>query len=174
MTDTQVQNLSPDEQKKLDSRLIWAAYDGHAQIAHMLLAAGANVHAGSDEALRWAAANGRAETAKVLLANGADVHAINDLALRLASREGHMDTVKVLARHIFAPGSWRGKSRAEIEAQARVLFDKIEAWGTFTSEHLHKAAMILADCAIDCWHEIRPGPPPDFKISPLPAQPKLV
>ena len=36
------------------------------------------------------------------------------------------------------------------------------------SERLHTAASILADCAIGCWHRVRPIP--QLKISPLPAQ----
>jgi ankyrin repeat protein len=128
------------------------------------------VHAWKDEALRWAAWEGHTGTVKVLLAHGANVHAKDDLALRLASREGHMDTVKVLARHIFAPGSWRGKSRAEIEAQANALFDKITADNP-QPDRLRTAGSILLDCALTCWEQICP-PPPKIRISPLPAIPR--
>jgi hypothetical protein len=80
----------------------------------------------------------------------------------------------VLARHIFAPDSWREKSRAEIEAHASALYDKIKASSTIKPERLRTAGTIFADCAIDCWHQVRPPPPPEFKISPLPAQPRPV
>ena len=40
-------------------------------------------------------------------------------------------------------------------------------------EHLRKAASILAGCAIDCWHQVRPAPP-KIQISPLPAQPRAL
>jgi hypothetical protein len=111
------------------------------------------------------------DTVKALLAAGADVHADNDWALREAAYYGYTETVRVLVQHIFAPDSWREKSRAEIEAHASALYDKLKA-GNPPPEHLHQAATILADCAIDCWHQVRPPPPPGFKISPLPAQPR--
>ena len=71
----------------------------------------------------------------------------------------------------FAPESWRGKSRTEIEAQANTLYDKIKAENP-QPDRLRIARTILLDCAIRCWHQIRPPPPPGFKISPLPAQPR--
>ena len=66
----------------------------------MLLKAGADVHAGDDEALRWASRNGHVEMVKVLLKAGADVHAGDDYALCWASRNGHVEVVKVLEEHI--------------------------------------------------------------------------
>src|ERR1022692_502449 len=135
--------MTPDAQKNLDDRLLVAGFTGDTRTVRLPLAARADVHTGNDYALRWAALN------------------------------GHTETVQVLARHIFAPDSWRGKSRAEIEAQATALYDKIKASGA-TPECLLKAAKILADCAIDCWHQVRPAPPSGFKISPIPAQPRPV
>src|ERR1039458_8352634 len=90
-------HLSPEKQKKLDTRLFDAAYFGHTEVVKLLLASGADVHAEYDAALRWAADH------------------------------GHTETVRVLAKHIFAPDSWRGKTREEIEAQAAALYNKIEA-----------------------------------------------
>jgi ankyrin repeat protein len=195
--------MTPDAQKNLDDRLLVAGFtgdtrtvrlllaagarvradsdyalraaasNGHTETVQVLLASGANVHANDEHALFLAADTGHAKTVKVLLAAGADVHTGNDYALRWAALNGHTETVQVLARHIFAPDSWRGKSRAEIEAQATALYDKIKASGA-TPECLLKAAKILADCAIDCWHQVRPAPPSGFKISPIPAQPRPV
>jgi ankyrin repeat protein len=200
MTDTKPKKLSPDDQSNLYDRLIDAAKDGntetvkmllasganvrawddyalsraarngHTETVKTLLAAGANVHANDDVALCWAALNGHAETVQSLLGAGADVHAQDDWALCLAASFGHTETVRILARHIFAPDSWCGKNRAEIEAVARALYNKIEADGPNTPEHLHQAATILADAAIDYWHQVRPAPP-KLQISPLPAQP---
>src|ERR1039457_294308 len=116
-----------DVRRRNDLALRWAASNGHTETLQILLAAGANVHAEDDWALRRAADNGHTETAQALLASGADVHARDDRALRLAAFNSHMETVQALARHIFAADSWRGKSRAEIEAYATALYDKIEA-----------------------------------------------
>jgi hypothetical protein len=165
------ETLSEDEQRDLDDRLIDSAKYGTTEMVQTLLTAGADVHAGDDWALRLAASNGHTETVQVLLAADADVHAHGDEALRWAARNGRTGTLRVLTRHIFAADSWRGKNRTEIEAYATALYDKVEATG-LQPERLHQAATILADCAIDCWHHVRPPPPPGFKISPLPAQPR--
>jgi ankyrin repeat protein len=162
--------MTPDEQEKLDSLLIDAAWDGHTETVRMLLAAGADMHAWNDFALRFAAHNGHTETVKALLAAGANVHAMDDYALCHAAMMGHTETARVLAKHIFAPDSWRGKSRAEIEAGATALYDKIKDDNP-SPESLREAATILADCAIDCWHQVRPAPP-KLQVSPLPAQPR--
>ena len=155
-----------------DVALCFACEHGHTETVTMLLAAGADIHAREDDALRWAACCGHTETVKALLANGADVHADHDYALRRAVFYGHTETVQVLAAHIFAPDSWRVKSRVEIEDQAKALYSKIEADNP-RPERLRKAATIFANSAIDCWHQVRPAPP-KLKISPLPARPRPV
>lgn len=191
-------NLSPDEQWNLDKRMIeasrqgdretvqtllasganvherndialwWTAHNGHAATAQALLTAGADVHAEGGRALCAAADNGHTEMVKALLAAGADVHVHDDWALRWAAYHSHTETVRVLAKHIFAPDSWRGKSRAEIEAQANAFYDRIKFLNTHP-EDLRKTGAILADCALDCWFQVRPSPP-NLTISPLPAQ----
>jgi ankyrin repeat protein len=162
--------MTPDEQSKLNNRLTNAATNGDTATVQTLLAAGADVHAENDWALCYTSANGHTETVKTLLANGANVHSGDDWALRVVARYGHTEMVLVLAKHIFAPDSWRGKSRAEIEAGATALYDKIKDDNP-SPESLREAATILADCAIDCWHQVRPAPP-KLQVSPLPAQPR--
>ena len=162
-----------DVPAKNEGALCWAAENGHAKTVKILLAAGADVHAQNDWALRSAACWGRTETVKVLLAAGANVHGKDDCALRRAAYFGHTETLRVLARHIFAADSWRGKSRAEIEAGASGLYDKIKAnipSNPIKPERLRETGHILIDAAIDCWHQVRP--PPKLTISPLPAQPR--
>jgi hypothetical protein len=157
-----------------DRALRWAAYHGCTETVQALLAAGANVHANDDAALYEAVKHDHAETVKALLAVGANVHADNDLALCAAANLGHTKTVRVMANHIFAPEYWHGKTRAEVEAEARALYGKIEGENVLNPinpERLCKAASILADCAITCWQQVRP-PPPKLTISPLPAQPR--
>jgi hypothetical protein len=165
-------HLSPDAQNKLDGRLIEAAMRGETLAVQTLLAAGANVHAWDDGALCGAAENGHTETVKVLLVAGADVNAGYDYALCWSAECGHMETLKVLAQHMFAPESWRGKSRTEIEARANSLYGKIKACNS-QRERLREAGTILLDCALCCWEQVRP-PPPKLQISPLPAQPRPV
>jgi hypothetical protein len=97
------------------------------------------------------------------------------LALRWAAYYGRIKTVEVLAKHLFAPESWRGKSRAEIEAGATALYDKIKKAyspsNPITTDRLRTAGTILADSALTCWEQVRP-PPPKLTLSPLPAQPR--
>jgi hypothetical protein len=114
---------------------------------------------------------------QTLLVAGADVRAEEDDALWWAVENGHMGTVRVLAKYIFAPDSWRGKSQTEIKAGAAALYDKVKNNGPrgfpTDPEHLRKTASILADCALTCWERVRPAPP-KLNISALPAQPRPV
>ena len=202
--DTKPQKRSPKEQEDLDTRLIdaadhgdtkavqtllaaganvhenddcalrLAADAGHTETVRVLLAAGADAHAEDDGALRWAADNGHTETVNVLFEAGSDVHAWDAYSLGMAAQNGHAETVQTLAKHIFAPESWRGKSRAEIEAHAEVLYNKIahHRWNPIRPERLRQAGIILLDCALCCWEQVRPPPPLGFKISTIPAQPR--
>jgi ankyrin repeat protein len=164
-----------------DMALRWAASGGHTETVKILLAAGTDVHAQDDDvhaqddhALRLAGWHGHTETVKALLASGANVHAGNDAALRGAAHNGHTETVRALARHIFAPDFWCGKSRAEIEARADALYNKIKTdypLDPIKPERLRTAATILVDYALRCWHQVRPAPPKP-QISPHAAQPR--
>jgi hypothetical protein len=132
---------SLEEQSRLDGGLIIAAENGDTNKVHSLLAAGANVHARNGEALYRAAFWGRAEM------------------------------VRVLATNIFAADGWCGKSRNEIEGQARALYEKIKT--TYPSfpikpEYLQKAGTVFVECATDCWHRVRPAP--QLNISPTPTK----
>ena len=132
-------HLSPEQQRKLDIRLVDEAEQGNTKAVRNLLADGANV---DDAALSW------------------------------ATMFGYTETAQVLVEHIFAPDSWRGKSRAEIEARAEALYNKIKIFNP-QPEHVRAVAGILRDCALDCWFQVRPAPP-KIQISPFPAQPRPV
>jgi hypothetical protein len=79
---------------EVDLKYVGKVSDG--ETVQMLIAAGADVHAGHDRALCWAAKNGHTEIVKILLDAGADVHADHDYALCCADNNGHTKTVKVL------------------------------------------------------------------------------
>ena len=110
--------------------------------------AGANVHAEDDYALRMAANHGYPQTVRALLEAGANVHAEDDHALRRGAYWGQTETVRGLAAHIFAPDSWRGKNRTEIESAANALYNKIEADNP-QPDNLRKAGDILTTSAIE-------------------------
>jgi ankyrin repeat protein len=54
------------DQAKLNELLVQESENGRAEGVKLLLDAGADVHAGDDEALRWASEMGRTETVKLL------------------------------------------------------------------------------------------------------------
>jgi hypothetical protein len=110
------------------------------------------------------------QTVRLLLDAGANVHAQNDHALRRGAYWGYAEMVQLLANQIFAAESWRGKSRAEIEAEANALYNKIKADNP-QPDRLRTAGTILLDCALCCWEQVRPAPP-KIQISPRPAQPR--
>src|ERR1022692_2027120 len=160
-----------------DEALRGAADHGHTATVQVLLTAGANVNANDDEALCWAVNRGLAETVTVLLAAGANVYVRDNWALHWTAFTGRTQMMQVLARHIFASESWCGKSRTEIENHADALYNKIKTFDFSSSikpEYLRQAGTILLDCALTCWEQVRPPPPPGFKISPLPAQPRAL
>lgn len=107
--------------------LYWAAFGGHTEVARLLLAAGANVHADRDAALRWAAYRGHVEIVRLLLAAAADVHAVDDVALSLAARHGHGDIVHLL----LAAGA-----------------DPLAAW-SMTPRQYHPAVIEILDTCAD-------------------------
>lgn len=190
--------LSAKKQRKLNESLFHAATYGQTETARMLMEAGANVNAYNNAALELAVFHFHTDTVRLLIAAGAKANAgcwrfalergadivrallaasaedriRNEAALHKASVRGHTEVVRVLAQHIFAPERWRGRSRAEIEAAATALYKKLQVGdGGVESDRLRETGKILADCAIDCWHDVRPVPP--LRIGPA-ATPKPV
>ena len=84
--------------------LHWAARHGHAEMARLLITAGANVNAGTRigryTALHLASRAGSAPVVEALLAAGADVHAATTNSgatpLHLAAESGNPDAIRVL------------------------------------------------------------------------------
>lgn len=80
--------------------LIYAAMQGHAPIADLLLKAGANPNRASENGmtpLMWAARNGHAAVVALLLAHGADTEAVSDrgyTAVSLALSKGETAIAK--------------------------------------------------------------------------------
>jgi ankyrin repeat protein len=82
--------------KGLDRKLNLAAIAGRTGLVESLIAAGANVHADSEQALRSAAMAGHHGVVRALIRAGADVHARNDASLRAAAMLGHLGVVRAL------------------------------------------------------------------------------
>ncbi len=82
--------------------LHWAALNGYADIAQLLIKHGAQVNVqngGKDTPLHWAALGGHADLARILINAGADVNAQDDsldTPLHFASDVGSLDTVSAL------------------------------------------------------------------------------
>ena len=94
---------NPNEADKFGNTVLrYAALKGHAEIAKMLLSAGANPNAANNDgitALLSAASKGHAEVAKVLLSAGANPNAATDdgwTALHWAAGFGHAEIAKML------------------------------------------------------------------------------
>ena len=82
--------------------LIWAALEGHAEIAKELIGANADVNMKDqygETPLMWAAENGHAEIAKELIGANADVNVTSNggnTALIWAAKKGHVEIAKDL------------------------------------------------------------------------------
>ncbi|MDE2312711.1 MAG: ankyrin repeat domain-containing protein [Elusimicrobia bacterium] len=91
--------------------LHWAALNGYADIAQMLIKHGANVNVqngGGDTPLDWAALGGHADVAKLLIGAGADINAADgtgDTPLHFAADVGSLDTVNALLASGANPGA---------------------------------------------------------------------
>ena len=104
----------------IDTLFISAAKMGHLEIVKYLLDAGADVHAGMDEALRWSCMNGNLSVANYLLeSGGANVHALDDEALKIASSRGNFALVKML---LFAGANVKAQNNIALKLAARGRF----------------------------------------------------
>jgi len=100
------------------SALHWAVHRNDAEMAGLLIRAGATVGAGNRygvQPLMLAAGNGSAAIARLLLDAGADAGASlnGETALMVASRSGNVDLVALLAdrgANVNAVESWRGQT----------------------------------------------------------------
>ena len=100
------------------SALHWAVHRNDAEIAGLLIRAGANVRTENRygvQPLMLAAGNGSAAIARLLLDAGADAGASlnGETALMVASRSGNVDLVALLAdrgANVNAVESWRGQT----------------------------------------------------------------
>lgn len=88
--------MTPEQQERINRRLIDASRLGNLQAVQQALAAGADIHAQADLALRYSAKNGDLLIVRYLVQHGANIHANNDMALRSTSFEDHLDVVQFL------------------------------------------------------------------------------
>jgi ankyrin repeat protein len=85
--------------RRIDRDFLNASESGHTEVVHLLLNAGANVHAINNYAIRLASSNGYTGVVQLLLNVGAKVHAGDDEAIRWARRNGHTEIVHLLLAH---------------------------------------------------------------------------
>jgi len=101
---------SVDAQAVGNVPLDWAALNGYADIAQLLIKHGADVNVqngGKDTPLHWAALGGHADLVKILVGAGADVNAVDDsmdTPLHFAADVGSLDTVNALLSAGANPG----------------------------------------------------------------------
>jgi hypothetical protein len=85
----------------------------------------------------------------------------------------YKDSLKLLCETVFAPDLWRGKSRAEIEKEADLIYRNIQASIhpalPERDEAFRIARLELFDAAMTCWEHVRPDPP-KINISESPAK----
>jgi hypothetical protein len=82
----------------------------------------------------------------------------------------HPAIVKRLAAAIFSPQLWRGKTLADIQEQAELVYKNIEYYRP-EPQNLRQARLVLFDHAMTCWEHVRPDPP-KITISTVPAKGK--
>jgi ankyrin repeat protein len=94
--------------------LSWAISNGHSDMAHMLIARGADVNARNQEnhyrPLHYAAALGNVAVTKLLIDKGADMTALNmheETPRALAERCSHPDVVKLIDEALQTQGHAR-------------------------------------------------------------------
>jgi hypothetical protein len=148
-----------------------AADRGDTKLVQDLLARGANLHARRCDAIVCAARKGHADIVAILLAHGAHPRTEDDLPIRVAAMFDHPTVVKLLTAAIFSPDLWRGKTLADIQAEAEIISQRI-----YRPEPQHpkpryvkQAELILFDYAMTCWEHVRPDPP-KIHISDTPAK----
>lgn len=88
--------IQPEIEPNLDRALGYAAQNGKLKSVELLVAKGADIHAGCDGALILAAENGHTEVARFLIEKGCNVQTLFDAPLKLAANNGHLETVKML------------------------------------------------------------------------------
>ena len=108
----EVERLLHEEEADVNARdkgngmtvLMWAVYQGHGDVARLLIEKGAHVNAkldGGKTVLMFAAHRGRPSIGKLLIERGADVNAKNrygGTALITAAGNGHLDVVELLIK----------------------------------------------------------------------------
>jgi hypothetical protein len=78
-----------------------------------------------DEDLFNAVRSGRLERVQGALTHGADIRAGDDCALRLSMVEGQLHLVEYLAENIFKKSLWKGRTAAEVTAEANGIVEKL-------------------------------------------------
>jgi len=95
--------------------LHWAAFNGHLEVARLLIESGADINDGnrhSERPLHWAAFKGHLDVARLLIESGADVNASDFEGLKplhFAAMEGHVEVVRLLIESGADVNAWGGE-----------------------------------------------------------------
>jgi ankyrin repeat protein len=158
-------------------RLIVAITSGDIKLVEHLVAEGVNVNGKHWDDWRstpssCAIRKNHTEILALLIRNGLRLQRGEDGPFLQAAFYQKQDSLKLLSRAVFAPDLWRGKSRAEIEGEADLIYRNIQAsyrpWRD-RDESFRIARLELFDAAMTCWEQVRPDPP-KIKISDIPAK----
>jgi hypothetical protein len=158
-------------------RLILAIESGDLELVEHLVAEGVNVNGKHWDDWRstpssCAIRKNHTEILSILIRHGLRLQRGEDGPFLQAAFYAKQDSLKLLARTVFAPDLWRGKSRADIEAEADLIYRNIQAsyrpWRD-QAESFRIARLELFDAAMTCWEHVRPDPP-KINISPIPAK----
>ena len=161
-------------------RLLAAIESGDIKLVERLIAKGANVNGElwNETPASCAIRRNQIQILTLLLRHGLDLRYCDDDLFCLAVCNNRGDILNFLATKVFVPDLWRGKSRAEIEQEADLIYRNIEKdIQKNIPEAIEPASRLarvaLVDAAMTCWEHVRPDPP-KIKISDAPAKGKAL
>jgi ankyrin repeat protein len=105
-------------------RLLVAIESGDIKLVERLVAKGANVNGElwSETPASCAIRRNQLQILALLLRHGLDLRHGEDYLFCLAACNNRRDILNLLATMAFTPDLWRGKSRAEIEQEADLIY----------------------------------------------------
>jgi hypothetical protein len=160
-------------------RLLAAIESGDIQLVERLIVKGAKVNGEHwhETPSSCAIRKNQTQILALLICHGLDLRGGEDGTFLQAAYYKQQDSMRLLCTTVFGPDLWRGKSRAEIEKEAALIYRNIEANIQMalpgSTEALRFARLELFDAAMTCWEHVRPDPP-KITISDVPAKAKAL